>query len=673
MMRNKRTAGLRFMIWSRVACTTLSLATLLLSTKVVAQTVDGWRADIDLLINKIERYHPMPWMKITKEDFVARAHALTRDLPKWEKERIFIEMKKLVAMLEDGHTEVLFTNQERFNLWFPVRMERFPDGVFMIAADSLHAEFLGGKILRIGKVKTEEAFRRVGEVVPRDSKHGIDRFATDYLSNAVILKQLGVIDGESRLEMVILTSNGAEKQAVFQSAPWQMSFHWSWNKTNVPTSLKTVSVFDNRLDRLPLYLENVIPSRIPYAFKYLPDSRMLYFQFNAVNNWRKDPFTEFTQRMLKTFDDNVSNIDKFVIDLRFNEGGNGALLPPLVKEFVLREKSLGKGKLFIITGNHTFSAAPNFIGQMLQYTNVITVGDIAAGSLNWCSDVQDFLLPNSRVVVNISTMCWQRGHATDNRGYYPPDCYIPTPFKDYVSSADPILDAIKNGTAVSLKQIFLDKGVDAFLEEVGRKRSLYGNTEAWFPYTSFNLALTSYFDLAASGKTDDALKLAAWNAERHPGDFRAWYGLAEIAGGAGKTKLALEAYRKLFTIEPGIWDAVRSFNTLLVMDACESEGSNELEAVVEGMRKKDPLSVNERMLNEIGYRLLGNNKIREAVKVFKLNVKLYPNSANVYDSLGEAFLKAGEKELAKKNYEKSLELNPENASAKKTLEELRAK
>jgi Flp pilus assembly protein TadD len=109
------------------------------------------------------------------------------------------------------------------------------------------------------------------------------------------------------------------------------------------------------------------------------------------------------------------------------------------------------------------------------------------------------------------------------------------------------------------------------------------------------------------------------------------------------------------------------------MDACESEGSGELEAVVEGMKKKDPLSVDERMLNEIGYRLLGNNKTREAVKVFELNVKLYPNSANVYDSLGEALLKAGNKELALKNYEKSLELNPENASAKKVLEELRAK
>ncbi len=60
-----------------------------------------------------------------------------------------------------------------------------------------------------------------------------------------------------------------------------------------------------------------------------------------------------------------------------------------------------------------------------------------------------------------------------------------------------------------------------------------------------------------------------------------------------------------------------------------------------------------------------------AIKIFKFNVELYPGSANVYDSLGEAYLKNGDTALAIKNYEKSLELNLENASAKSALEELK--
>lgn len=668
-----KTRCCRRVTWLYLLSLTLSIAPFFLTSEAAAQIAEGWQKDIDLLIAKIERYHPMPWAKIQKLEFLDKANTLKKNLVNWEKERIFVETMKLVALLQDGHTYLRFTNQERFNQWFPVRIERFADGIFLVATDSLYAEFLGGKIRKIGKVDAEEAFQRIAEIVPKDSEHGIDRCATDYLANALILKHLDVIDDQDRLELIILTANGTEKRVGFASAKWQMWFHWSWNKTSVPTNLKTLSIFDDRMDKLPLYLKNMIPSRIPYLFTYLPEDRMLYFQYNAVNNWRRDPFADFTQRMFKTFDDNVSNIDKFVIDLRFNEGGNGYLLPPLVKEFVIREKSFEKCKLYIITGNHTFSAAPNLIGQMLQSTNVVTVGDIAAGPLNWCSDVVDFLLPNSKVVVDISTMYWQRGHATDNRGYYPPDCYLPMTFKDYVACADPVLDAIKNGTVLSLKQIILDKGVDAFLAEIDRRKNLYGNVEKWFPYTSFNLVLTTYFDLKANGKVDDALKLAKWNTELHPNDFRAWYGLAEIANETENIKEAMEAYKKMLAIEPDISEAIGNYNLLTLMNVCENKNSSELANVVENMKKKDPLSVTERMLNDLGYRFIGGNKIREAIRIFELNVKLYPTSANVYDSLGEAYLKADEKELARKNYERALSLDPNSTSAKQALKELSKK
>ena len=267
-------------------------------------------------------------------------------------------------------------------------------------------------------------------------------------------------------------------------------------------------------------------------------------------------------------------------------------------------------------------------------------------------------------------MYWQRGHATDNRGYYPPDCYLPTTFKDYFSCADPVLDAIRNGTTLSLKQIILDKGVDAFLAEVERRKSLYGNVEKWFPYTSVNLVLTVYFDLVTNGKVDDALQLMKWNTELYPNDFRAWYGLADIANETGKIKEALDAYRKFFTIEPDISEAVGNYNRLILLDVCESRDPSEFEYAIEDMKKKHSLSVDERMLNDVGYILLGENKIKEAIKIFELNVKLYPESANVYDSLGEAYLKADEKELARKNYEKALSLDPNSTTAKRALEEL---
>jgi len=77
-------------------------------------------------------------------------------------------------------------------------------------------------------------------------------------------------------------------------------------------------------------------------------------------------------------------------------------------------------------------------------------------------------------------------------------------------------------------------------------------------------------------------------------------------------------------------------------------------------------------LNALGYQLLAAKKYNEAICVFRLNVEAYPKSANTYDSLGEAYMDAGEKPQAIQFYEKSLELNPKNANRAKMLGKLKA-
>jgi tetratricopeptide (TPR) repeat protein len=90
---------------------------------------------------------------------------------------------------------------------------------------------------------------------------------------------------------------------------------------------------------------------------------------------------------------------------------------------------------------------------------------------------------------------------------------------------------------------------------------------------------------------------------------------------------------------------------------------------------KKELSVEEIMpelaMNGLGYQLLRMGKTENAIKIFKLNVEAFPESSNVYDSLGEAYMEHGDTDLAIKNYEKSLELDPENSNAVEKLKELR--
>ncbi len=90
-------------------------------------------------------------------------------------------------------------------------------------------------------------------------------------------------------------------------------------------------------------------------------------------------------------------------------------------------------------------------------------------------------------------------------------------------------------------------------------------------------------------------------------------------------------------------------------------------------RARDPRQpvFSENFLNQLGYRLINRNQLSQALEIFKLNVEAYPSSANAYDSLGEAYMRGGNKELAIKFYEKSIELNPDNKDAVETVKKLK--
>ena len=81
----------------------------------------------------------------------------------------------------------------------------------------------------------------------------------------------------------------------------------------------------------------------------------------------------------------------------------------------------------------------------------------------------------------------------------------------------------------------------------------------------------------------------------------------------------------------------------------------------------------EREFNSLGYKFLGEERLDDALAVFKLIVETWPDSWNACDSLAEAYHTKGEKELAKEYYLKSLELNPENENAKTILKQLEEK
>jgi len=103
--------------------------------------------------------------------------------------------------------------------------------------------------------------------------------------------------------------------------------------------------------------------------------------------------------------------------------------------------------------------------------------------------------------------------------------------------------------------------------------------------------------------------------------------------------------------------------------------NNEFDNALKGyqaIKEKDSLdsALNERNLNSLGYRELRKDNYENAIAIFSMNVTLHPTSYNVYDSLGEAFLKSGDTAQALVNYKKSLVYDSGNKRIKRTIERL---
>ena len=100
-------------------------------------------------------------------------------------------------------------------------------------------------------------------------------------------------------------------------------------------------------------------------------------------------------------------------------------------------------------------------------------------------------------------------------------------------------------------------------------------------------------------------------------------------------------------------------------------GAAKVQQMLAERRKSDPKAqlFDEATVNFMGYERLQSGHVKDAIEIFKLNVAAYPNSPNVYDSLGDGYFADGQKELARQNARKALELLPSDTTDDKQRRE----
>jgi tetratricopeptide (TPR) repeat protein len=166
-----------------------------------------------------------------------------------------------------------------------------------------------------------------------------------------------------------------------------------------------------------------------------------------------------------------------------------------------------------------------------------------------------------------------------------------------------------------------------------------------------------------------------FQAQERPGVLRraaTAFILVVLALGIGAGSFAFTMAMSLPAMKAAFDPRKSIFSTLSATIA--SDGVDAAITQYRNLKSASPASYNfdEGELNTLGYQLLRAKKFNDAIRIFQLNVEAYPQSSNVYDSLGEAYTDDGVKPLAIANYEKSLQLNPKNHNAELMLHKLNA-
>src|SRR5262249_13879396 len=188
----------------------------------------------------------------------------------------------------------------------------------------------------------------------------------------------------------------------------------------------------------PLYLKD---RSTAYWFEYLREAKTVYFQYNVVRNAGKETIEQFGERLFRFVNEN--EVDKLVIDMGWNSGGNLLLNQPLVHGLIRCDKVNQRGKLFVIVGRHTFSAAMAAATHLERHTKAIFVGEPTGSSPNFVGEATGALiLPYSKMVATISDLYWQNSVAMDHRTWIAPQIYAAPAFEAYRANRDSALEAI---------------------------------------------------------------------------------------------------------------------------------------------------------------------------------------------------------------------------------------
>ena len=406
-----------------------------------SQVVDKRVADLGFVLSTITREHPEPQRLHGEAVWAARQASLRFRLENLDEAQFALELQSLVALLGDSNTQLLPVAAVPDRL--PLQFGAFPDGVFVIGAQTGFADRLGERLESVEGRPVAEVLDRLRPLLSADNPQVARDLGATRLADPALLYTAGLAADPGRLQVRLLRPGGSARDWTIETTSTPDPAADSWSRVSRP-------VAGTKAAPPPLGSRRLAPD-----LGYLPFATGSGGQVDVGKQlaaWADEP-----------------KVQRLVVDLR------GALSGPErtrvggpVSEWIERIGSSRwnvKGGLFVITDVRMAAAAMDLALALDQSTEALFVG----GATRWRParqvEVQDRPLPHAPLTLRLATQTVDGAQRSDRRLWIAPDIPAPTTFADLRNGRDAALAAIRRHP----------QGADAAAEGRALVRSAEGN------------------------------------------------------------------------------------------------------------------------------------------------------------------------------------------------------
>ncbi|WP_420125903.1 hypothetical protein [Longimicrobium sp.] len=388
---------------------------------------EGWRHDLDYLMAEIRRVDAVHSLAPLPDSVAAAAERLRRRIPELTDAGVLVQMQRIVAMIGRSHGEV-FTHRQptrvRFPEPLPITLRDFPEGLYVVEADSGLAHLVGQRLVSVDGTPVDRVAAAIRPLMMREGNPEQDLLIERYVIQPHVLHALGVSRAPDRATFGFVDAAGRRRAENLVSTPGHR--YGDLPPSRLPGA-----------GPVPLYMSR--PAE-PLWLQALPDDSALYVRIREIRDQPGLSMAQLGRQLARAADSTAAT--RLIVDIRGNEGGRTQSYAELAGNIIGFRARPGR-QVYLLIDRHVFSAALNLTLDLERFADPLIVGERTLGQPKLHGDAVLFQLPWSGAWAMLADRYWQLTTPEDDRSWVAPEVPVRLTAADYFANRDPVMDAVR--------------------------------------------------------------------------------------------------------------------------------------------------------------------------------------------------------------------------------------